>query len=87
MGLHPNEIAKEVIIVGDSQRVPLISKHFDKIEVKRNKGEFVTQTGIFNNKRITALSKGIGCDNIDIVINELDALVNIDFEKRMPKKN
>ena len=87
LDLRPNEIANDIIIVGDQERVPQVSKFFDKIEIKRNKREFVTHTGTINNKKITVLSTGIGCDNIDIVINELDALVNIDFETRTPKKD
>ena len=86
LDLHPSEIANDIIIVGDQERVPEVSKYFDKIEIKRNKREFVTHTGTIGNKKITALSTGIGCDNIDIVMNELDALVNIDFETRTPKK-
>ncbi len=86
LDLRPSDIANDIIIVGDQERVPQVSKHFDKIEIKRSKREFVTHTGSINNKRITVLSTGIGCDNIDIVVNELDALVNIDFETRTPKK-
>ena len=86
LDLHPDEISDEIIIVGDQERVPLVSKYFDKIDFKRSKREFVTHTGELNNKRITVLSTGIGCDNIDIVLNELDALVNIDFKTRIPKK-
>ena len=86
LDLHPDDISDEIIIVGDQERVPLVSKYFDKIDFKRSKREFVTHTGELNNKRITVLSTGIGCDNIDIVINELDALVNIDFKTRIPKK-
>ena len=69
LNLHPSVITKDIIIVGDPQRVPLISKYFDKIEIKRSKREFVTQKEILNNKRGTALSTSIGCDNIDILIN------------------
>ena len=87
LDLRPDEIANDIIIVGDQQRVPQVSKFFDKIEIKRNKREFVTHTGTINDKKITVLSTGIGCDNIDIVVNELDALVNIDFETKTPKKD
>lgn len=85
LNLHPDEIADTIIIVGDPGRVPSISKHFDKIEIKVQNRELVTHTGYFNNKRISALSTGMGPDNIDIVLNELDALANIDLEKRIAK--
>lgn len=84
--IRPEHIADTIILVGDPGRVEIISKHFSSIEVKINNREFYTHTGIYNGKRITALSTGIGTDNIDIVLNELDALVNIDFETRQPKK-
>lgn len=83
--LRPEHIAPTVIVVGDQFRVETISKYFDHVEFKIQSREFVTHTGTFNNKRITVLSTGIGTDNIDIVINELDAAVNIDLEKRIPK--
>lgn len=85
--LKPDQLAKNVIVVGDPGRVELVSSRFDKIECKIISREFVTHTGYFNNKRVTALSTGIGTDNIDIVLNELDALVNIDLEKRMIKSD
>lgn len=84
--LRPQDIADTIILVGDPGRVELISKHFSSIDLKITNREFCTHTGYYNGKRITALSTGIGTDNIDIVLNELDALVNIDFETRMPKK-
>lgn len=84
--LRPEHIADTIILVGDPGRVENISKHFSKIEVKIMNREFCTHTGIYHGKRITALSTGIGTDNIDIVLNELDALVNIDFKTRQPKK-
>ena len=80
LDLRPEEIADTVITVGDPDRVQEVSKHFDSIEVKRQHREFISHTGKVGNKRLTVLSSGIGPDNIDIVINELDALVNIDFE-------
>lgn len=86
LNLLPHQIATNIIVVGDQYRVEKISSHFDKIDHKVAKREFVTHTGWYKGKHITALSTGIGCDNIDIVINELDALVNIDFETRKPKK-
>ena len=84
--LRPEHISNNIIFVGDPDRVPKISKHFDKIEFKTQKREFVTHTGFIGKKRLTVLSTGIGTDNIDIVINELDALVNIDLKTRTEKK-
>lgn len=84
--LHPEELARDIIVVGDPGRVPVISKHFDRIEVQRQNREIFTHTGYIGNKRLTVLSTGMGTDNIDIVINELDALVNIDLEKREAKR-
>lgn len=86
LDLRPGEIAGTVITVGDPDRVKEISKHFDSVEVKRQHREFISHTGYVGNKRLTVLSSGIGPDNIDIVMNELDALVNIDFETREIKK-
>jgi uridine phosphorylase len=82
LDLLPEELATTVIIVGDPFRVQEVSKYFDHIEVKGHHREFISHTGTLNKKRITVVSTGIGTDNIDIVLNELDALVNIDFEKR-----
>ncbi len=86
LNLLPEDISDTIIIVGDQNRVAQVSKHFDIIEVKKEKREFVTHTGTLNGKRITALSTGIGADNIDIVINELDALANIDFKTRQVRE-
>lgn len=86
LNLKPEDIADDIIVVGDQHRVQRISSFFDKIDVRKEKREFVTHTGWYKGKRITALSTGIGCDNIDIVINELDAIVNIDLEKRTIKE-
>lgn len=83
--LKPGQIAKDIILVGDPGRVEMIADFFDEIEVKAQNREFVTVTGKYKGKRITVLSTGIGTDNIDIVVNELDALVNIDLETRMIK--
>src|ERR1700744_615554 len=85
LNLLPGEVADTVITVGDQDRVESISKYFDEIELKKAKREFVTHTGRIGKKRITVLSTGIGTDNIDIVLNELDALVNIDFDTRIIK--
>jgi len=82
--LRPEQVADRVIIVGDPGRVAAISANFDTVEHVVENREFVTHTGTFNGKRVTALSTGIGTDNIDIVLNELDALVNVNFETRMP---
>ena len=85
--LHPENIADTIIVVGDQERVGEISKHFDSVEFKIQNREFVTHTGFVGKKRITALSTGIGTDNIDIVLNELDALVNIDLKTREINEN
>ncbi len=87
LALKPNDIADTVLIVGDQGRVEKISKHFDQLETIVSNREFVTHTGRIGTKRITALSTGIGTDNIDIVINELDALRSVDFEKRITLEN
>ena len=84
--LRPEELAQNIIVVGDPDRVAMVSKYFDKIEIKRQHREFVSHTGTIGNKRITCSSTGIGPDNIDIVMNEFDALVNIDFETRTIRK-
>ena len=86
LDLKPDEIGQTILLVGDQERVPTISKYFDRIEFKRSKREFVTHTGLINNKRVSVISTGIGCDNVDIVVNELDALVNINFEKKTIKR-
>lgn len=83
LNVRPDEIADNIITVGDPDRVKEISKHFDNIEVETQHREFVTHTGYIGNKRISVVSTGIGPDNIDIVLNELDALVNIDFDSRV----
>lgn len=83
LNLLPEDISDTVITVGDPERVEMVSRYFDKIELKKQKREFVTHTGYIGKKRLTVISTGIGTDNIDIVINELDALVNIDLKKRI----
>ncbi|MBS7564007.1 nucleoside phosphorylase [Mucilaginibacter sp. Bleaf8] len=85
INLFPDEVANTVITVGDQDRVAEVSKYFDHIEVKKGKREFVTHTGRIGNKRLTVISTGIGTDNIDIVLNELDALVNINLQTRQIK--
>jgi uridine phosphorylase len=82
LDVHPDEIAHTIFTVGDPARVNQITKHFDTIEHKRAYREFITHTGYVGKKRISVVSSGIGTDNIDIVLNELDALVNIDFNTR-----
>lgn len=82
LNLVPDDISDIVINVGDPDRVSLVSSYFEKIEVKKHKREFVTHTGTYNGRRMTVISTGIGTDNIDIVYNELDALVNIDLSTR-----
>ena len=86
LDLRPEEIASTIVTVGDPGRVKEVSKYFDKIEVSRQHREFITHTGWIGNKRISVLSSGIGPDNIDIVLNELDALANIDLQTRQPKQ-
>ena len=83
--LIPEDIADTILLVGDQDRVAEVSKYFDRIDIKKNKREFYTHTGYIGKKRITVLSTGIGTDNIDIVLNELDALANIDLIKREEK--
>lgn len=83
--IKPEQLADKVILCGDPGRVSLVASNFDKIECEINSREFHTVTGTYKEKRITALSTGIGCDNIDIVMNELDALANIDFNTRTAK--
>lgn len=86
LNLKPEHIAHDIIFVGDQNRVEKITQFFDSIEFSTQKREFKTQTGIYKGRRMSVISTGIGPDNIDIVINELDALVNIDFETRQPKE-
>lgn len=80
--LRPEQLADRVILVGDPGRVSLVASHFDSVEAEAENREFKSVTGQCRGKRVTALSTGIGCDNIDIVVNELDALANIDFSTR-----
>lgn len=87
LNLRPEHLAPIVITVGDPDRVAHVSSYFDSIDFRTQKREFVTHTGTLQNKRITVISTGIGSDNIDIMLNELDALANIDFETRQIKTN
>ena len=86
LNLKPEHLAHNIIVVGDQNRVEKITQFFDTIEFSTQKREFKTQTGMYKGKRISVVSTGIGPDNIDIVFNELDALVNIDFATRQPKE-
>ncbi|WBO85547.1 nucleoside phosphorylase [Hymenobacter yonginensis] len=85
LNLQPDHIADTIITVGDPERVPMVSQHFDSIETIISKREFVTHVGYYKGKRLAVISTGMGTDNIDILLNELDALVNIDFVTREPR--
>ncbi len=86
LNLLPEDIADNIILVGDPDRVDIISSFFDSVEIKKKKREFVTHTGFYMGTRLSVISSGIGADNIDIVVSELDALANIDLKTRKPKK-
>ncbi len=86
LNLKPEHIANDIIFVGDQDRVDKVTKHFEKVEFTTQKREFKTSTGFYKGKRLSVVSTGIGPDNIDIVLNELDALVNVDLETRLVKK-
>ena len=86
LGVVPGEVAEKIILVGDPERVKMVSRHFDKFELKTSNREIFIHTGTYKNKRISVISTGMGPDNIDIIINELDALINIDFATRTEKK-
>lgn len=86
LNLLPQDLAETVITVGDPDRVERVTKYFDEVILTKHKREFKAETGFYKGKKITVISTGIGTDNIDIVLNELDALVNIDFETRKIKK-
>ena len=83
LNVLPEDLADDIITVGDPDRVGEVSKHFDRVELRKGKREFITHTGYIGSKRISVISTGIGTDNIDIVLNELDALVNIDLDRRV----
>ena len=86
LNLLPEHLADTVILVGDPERVERVSRHFDSIEFSLRKREFITHTGSYKGRRISVVSRGIGTDNIDIVLNELDALVNIDFSTKKTRE-
>ena len=85
LDLRPDELAHKIFLVGDPARVPVVSRYFDQIEIKQQHREFISHTGYIGSERFSVISTGIGTDNIDIVMNELDALVNIDFSSRSIK--
>ncbi len=85
--LKPENIGKNVILVGDPGRIEMVSKYFDKVVFETSNREFRTQTGLYKGVTVSVVSTGIGTDNIDIVVNELDAIVNIDLDNRVPKKD
>lgn len=85
LNIRPDQLPHKLILVGDPERVPFVSKYFDKIDHKIHKREFVSHFGHYRNQSIGVISSGIGADNVEIVMNELDALVNIDFETRSVK--
>lgn len=87
LNLKPEDISNDIIFVGDPDRVEKVTQYFDRIDFSTQKREFKTITGVYKNKRISVISTGIGSDNIDIVLNELDALVNINFQTRTIKEN
>jgi uridine phosphorylase len=85
LAIRPDQVTDQIILVGDPERVSKVSQYFDRIDVKIHKREFVSHFGELKGKRIGVISSGIGVDNVEIVLNELDALVNIDFETRLEK--
>ncbi len=85
LNLKPKDISDKIITVGDPSRVHRVSKFFDRIDFEMNKREFITHVGVYKGKRLTVISTGMGTDNVEILMTELDALVNIDFKKREPK--
>lgn len=87
LALHPGELAEKIILVGDPDRVAKVSQQFDSIELTRQKRELITHTGEYNGQRISVISTGMSVGNIDIVVNEIDALFNVDFKKREIKSN
>ncbi|RKQ49230.1 uridine phosphorylase [Roseivirga pacifica] len=86
LNLHPDMVAEDIIVVGDPERVPKISAYFDKVEHQVNSRELVTHTGTIGRKRLSVISSGMGTDNVELLMTELDALVNIDFATRTPKR-
>lgn len=87
LAIRPDQVPDQLILVGDPERVPKVSQYFDRIDTLIHKREFVSHFGELNGRRIGVISSGIGADNVEIVLNELDALVNIDFETRLVKSD
>ena len=87
LAIRPNQVPAQIILVGDPERVPKVSQYFDRVDTKIHKREFASHFGELGGKRLGVISSGIGADNVEIVLNELDALVNIDFETRLEKSN
>lgn len=87
LNLKPENVSDKIITVGDPSRVHRVSRHFDKIEFEMNKREFITHTGTYKGKRLTVISTGMGTDNVEILMNELDAVFNINLKTREPKPN
>ena len=87
LNLLPEDLGETILLVGDPDRVPEVSKHFDRLHIQKQKREFITHTGTIGSNRISVISTGIGTDNIDIVMNEIDALVNIDLQTREIKSS
>ena len=86
LNLQPHQLADTIITVGDPERVPFVSQFFDTIEVKIHKREFITHTGMYKGKRMSVISTGMGTDNVEVLMTELDALVNVDFKTRKIKE-
>lgn len=86
LSLRPKDISDKIIVVGDPGRVHRVSRHFDSVDFEMNKREFITHTGKYKGKRISVISSGMGTDNVEILMTELDALFNIDLAKRTPKQ-
>jgi uridine phosphorylase len=87
LGLKPGEVAEKIIAVGDPGRVEKVSSYFDRVVVKRSHRDYVTHTGLFKGKALSVMSTGMGTDNVEIFLTELDALFNVDFDTRLPKNN
>ncbi|MEM6642031.1 MAG: nucleoside phosphorylase [Bacteroidota bacterium] len=85
LSLRPKDVAETIIVVGDPGRVHRVSSHFDSVDFEMNKREFITHTGKYKGKKVSVISSGMGTDNVEILMTELDALVNIDLAKRQPK--
>lgn len=86
LGLLPGEVAETIFLVGDPERVPSVSKHFSNIYVQKQRREICTHTGVFRGQKVTCISTGMGTDNVDIVLNELDALFNVNLQTGLPKE-